>query len=436
MKNPTFLFPFCCFAASLVGALPVTTQPTPALTLGNFSFGAGFKRFNAPRPSIEEQHPDTQVCQMLNVTNFEGASLYTCQAVRLPGSIVANGEGGSKHQEDSFRNFTLTKHPDEPLSVLNETFGNLLDDIPNGISGTLELPGFPMKVAPQTLNVTAAASDEVVGVRREFANIAELFESPFWKNILMKRSPLVAKSTVVMVGDTQSSYYFKASEFEDIGKRDEKEEDFSEDSEDLSEVSAALIRDNLKKLRPSRNVELVEVQYGDPRDALLPNVPVSYCVSAVLSSGGASYSQSYTWKLSLGISITPKLSVGIQPLGATFVVKPDALSLSFSTTGSINCNAPPGGKVQVFTSVAYKFFPAARKREVVYRNGKFDTGEWTPVRSENPAYLRFGAVFFDVSAIPPHQCVTKSEYLHCGSLANVLDMNKVNPLEGLLRASS
>lgn len=297
---------------------------------------------------------------------------------------------------------------------------------------------FPIEDFIEPLNVTAAASNEILGIRRQFANPAELFESVFWKNVLRKKDAMVAKSTVVMLEDTQSSFYFKSSEFEDIGKRQDDEE-FEEVEENPSEssfnVSASAIREKIKKLRPTREVDLVEVQYGDPHDAYLPNIPVSYCVSSALSSGGASYSQSYTWKHGLDISITPKLSVGIQPLGATFVVKPDALSLSFSTSGSVNCNAPPGGKVQVFTSVAYKFFPAARKRDVVYRDGKFDTGDWAPVRSENPAYLRFGAVFFDVSSIPPHQCVTKPEFLQCGNLAKVLDLNRVDPMEGLLRSS-
>lgn len=313
----------------------------------------------------------------------------------------------------------------------------------------LPLVGFTL-VTPQPIvslipkshvnkTLTATADSELVPVKQEFNSQEELVGSPFWKNLQKRKIPSIARSTAIYIKDTQSTYYFKSSEWENVNSQSVDEEEV--DDEDVNDDDVELAK--LPKFRKpgkgsnKRDIDLVEVQYGKSEEKSILDVPISHCVSSVFSSGGGSYSQSYTWKQGLSLSITPKLSALVAAVGVTVSGSFDSLSLGFSSTGSISCNAPPGGKVQVFSSIKYLFFPLARKRDVVFRSGDhdFDTGRWSKVTGGkgNSEYNKFGAVFFDLSVIPHHQCVTKPEYLSCSDYSNVLDMNNKNgdPRKGL-----
>lgn len=242
-----------------------------------------------------------------------------------------------------------------------------------------------------------------------FGSKEEMLRLPFWKNIVKQRNPAVAKSTVIYIRDTNTTLFFQDSELE---------------------ASAQSFPFFGKK---SRDVEMTEVAWGLSEEKVVEGVPISRCVSSKFSSGGGSYSHSYTWKRLLSVTVSPKVSLSLVALGATLSGSLGSLGLSFSSTGSISCSAPAGGKVQVFTTIRYRTFPFAKKRRVTYSGHDVETGEWVSFEDGDEEYRRFGPVFFDLSSVPNHHCVSKPEYLRCDELNRILDLDgDSDPRAGLL----
>lgn len=244
---------------------------------------------------------------------------------------------------------------------------------------------------------------------RRFASENDLFKSEFWKKLQKGKDPATAMTTAIYIEDTGATLYFGPSEY----------------------------RDDLEKRNPwrkpkSREVEMLEVQFGDKKKAHVTDIPVSWCVSSKLSSSGASYTQSYKWTKAITVSIDIHTSVNVYTAGAGVSAGNDDLSISLSNTGSITCNAAPGKKVQVFGSFAYAFFPFAKKRSVIFSKSRVSNGPWAKVVHGNPRLKSFGAIFFDLSSGPPNYfCVDDPNKLSCdeGSIVN----NKFSdPAEGLL----
>lgn len=312
---------------------------------------------------------------------------------------------------------------------LNNSDGVIVQRIEDGIEYTLsDLPNG--QFIARVNNGIKQAKVDLAPVLKEFETMESLTNSPFWKNLQKQKDPIVAKSTAIKIKESDSIFYFKSSEWVDTNQVEELE------------VQGLIKRPKLG--RPSskdkyREIAMVEVQYGDSETKEVLDIPVSHCVSSVFSSGGATYSQSYTWKQKLSISITPQLSMMVAAIGASFSGSMDAVALSYSSTGGISCKAKPGGKVQVFSSIKYRFFPLARKRDVVIGGGSTDLerSEWSRIKSETGSgkgtFDMFGPIFFDLTTIPHHQCVTKAEYLDCDNPQNVLDMDDrtVDPRKGL-----
>lgn len=253
-----------------------------------------------------------------------------------------------------------------------------------------------------------ALANKPTPVSKTFENTNELLESPFWENLINSKDTGALESTVIYIEELNSVYHFKSSQYIKAQKKRHSGRRF-----------------RFKKASARERVEMVEVQYGEGKSANLNNVPISNCVSSVLSSGGASYSLTYTWKSGLTVTLSPKIAVEIASLGITLTANNDALSLSYSTVGGISCNAPAGGKVQVFSSIKYKYFPEAKKRDVTFLRGNddFTNDEWANFESDNPKYKSLGPVFFDLSAIPQAECVTEEDDLQCEDYQQNTDMH-------------
>lgn len=268
----------------------------------------------------------------------------------------------------------------------------------------------PSSTSPIELSTTI---QKVGSYSKSFKTEKELIESTFWKELVKKKDPSVAESTVIYLVDSNTVYHFAASETDPNG-----------------------VYGLPGWMSSKRNIELLQVEYGKGFRASVEDIPVSPCMSSVISSGGGSFSQSYTWGQTLSLKLSPSISLNSALLGLTLNTQMDTLDVSYSSTGGILCNAPPGGKVQVFSTVSYMYFPEARKRDVLFR-GKLDKFEpssnWTRIANEESKYSKFGAVFFDMSYIPQHECVTKSQFLLCGENERTLDMNNrsLNLMKGL-----
>lgn len=263
----------------------------------------------------------------------------------------------------------------------------------------LQISGYPTFLKNSTLSSIDNQNEMLVPVLQPFESTDELLASSLWKNLQKKKDPMVAKSTVLYVKDTTSTYYFDPSEY--------KEE-------------ATLSGLPFWKSK-TRDINLIEVQYGDARTALLANIPVSPCLSSELSSGGGSYTHAFEFEHELSSSIGPGVSgtlgvVGVQLDAAT------SIGFQFNSVGSLSCKAEPGMKTQVFAAIGFKYFPLARKRLVCVHGDEIATAKWKKYNEESEYEDDdLGAVFFDMSTLSQHQCVTIPQYLRCNDYGQSMD---------------
>lgn len=224
-----------------------------------------------------------------------------------------------------------------------------------------------------------------------FQNKEDMFSSDLWNSLLKRKIPLIAKSTVIYVNETSSVYHFRESEMQE------------------SKEKRAFWTSN------KRDIKLLEVQYGEKESNHVQGIPISSCISSKLSSGGASYTQSYQVGQSLTLDLDPSLSLSLMQIGATISVGTNDLILSLSNTGGITCNANPGRRVQVFGSFDYVHFPNARKRKVSFSKGNsdFNVGKWVLIITSKPNFREYGAIFYDLSKIPNFYCVDDEMLLSC-----------------------
>lgn len=236
-----------------------------------------------------------------------------------------------------------------------------------------------------------------------FATKDELFQSKYWKELFKQRDIKTLRNNVIHIRDLDSIIYIRES---------------NAANSRLKKPALSV----LSKLHLHKNyLELTEVQYGDGESDTIEGTPVSSCVSSELSSGGATYAHSYQYLQGLTLSLGPEISLEAAQLGVTLTENNDGLSLTYSSTGSITCTAPDNGRVQVFASMKYKFFPKARKREMVFYRGDtdFHAGAWSMITSEDETFKGKGAAFFDLKSIPFHECVTEEDLLQCDKYKSI-----------------
>lgn len=259
--------------------------------------------------------------------------------------------------------------------------------------------GYPTFSNNSTLSAIENDKDMLMPVLQPFDSTDELLASSLWKNLQKKKDPIVAKSTVFYVKDTNSTYYFDPSEYKE-------------------EITLSGLPFWKSK---TREISLIEVQYGDARTAVLANIPVSPCLSSELSSGGGSYTYAFEFEHELSSSIGPGVSstlgvVGVQ-LDAT-----NSIGFQFNSVGSLSCNAGPGMNTQVFAAIGFKYFPLARKRLVSIEGDEIATGEWKKYNDDSEHEDDdLGAVFFDMSTLSQHQCVTLPQYLKCNDYGQTMN---------------
>ncbi|KAK6454158.1 uncharacterized protein RJT20DRAFT_148218 [Scheffersomyces xylosifermentans] len=245
---------------------------------------------------------------------------------------------------------------------------------------------------------------------RSFTSEDSLFKSEFWKRMQKEKDPQTAESTVIYLEDSNTVLYFGESEV----NRNEK-------------------RNPFRKHGPTRDVDMIEVDFGPKEQKFIYNMPVSMCVSSKLSSSGASYTQSYKWTNAITIGIDVHIGVSVYLAGVSLSAGNDDLSLSYTNTGSITCNAAPGKSVQVFGSFIYAFFPHAKKRNVILAKTRVSSGPWAKIASSKPDFRKYGAVFFDLFGSPNYFCVDKEEKLKCRE-EDVVDNTEADPLDALNHA--
>lgn len=256
------------------------------------------------------------------------------------------------------------------------------------------------------LGLDSAAKD--VPCTFSFATKNELFRSKYWKELFTQQDIKALRNNIIHIYELNSIIHIRGS----------------------NHASSRLKRPALSvltKLHLHKSyLELTEVQYGAGESDIIEGTPVSSCISSEFSSGGATYAHSYQYLQGLTLSLGPEISLEAAQLGVTLTENNDGLSLTYSSTGSITCSAPNNGRVQVFASMKYKFFPKARKREMVFFRGDkdFHAGEWSMITNEDETLKGKGAAFFDLKSVPFHECVTEEGLLQCDKYKSISKLHQ------------
>ncbi|CAH2354534.1 hypothetical protein CLIB1423_17S01310 [[Candida] railenensis] len=238
----------------------------------------------------------------------------------------------------------------------------------------------------------------------------ELFDSIFWRELQRKKNPQRAGRFVLKIEETGSVYHFGESEMQ-------------------LPTGQSFLPEWIYK--PRRDIELLEVDYGEgvKLDAL--NIPVSYCKSAELTSGSGSTVLSTTIGHTISIGISRWVRWGVVIAGISLNTGIDTVDISVSNSFSISCTYPQGNRLQVFAKINYISFPNARMRKVAYRSNSnsFESEEmWERIISSDGKYEEYGLVLFANVAHPPTlECVNFEADLRCESFVDLAN----DPLSAL-----
>lgn len=208
-------------------------------------------------------------------------------------------------------------------------------------------------------------------------------------------------------------------------------------------------RDNYYEIKPTGKendvgILVVETNLGDPKMASKLDQPITACefaksphISAV-SSLGASFSEQFTHKTSLHLDgvynneLVGVLLAALSYLGYPVPIPTPLVNLSVSIGGavdfgfersssrtfggSISCESGPGGAVQVFSSLRYVYYPKAKSRVLLYKQGASpelkETGPWEPTYSSDD-YPQYGVIFYDNANGMDYACVNDRQFLQC-----------------------
>ncbi|KAG7663093.1 uncharacterized protein J8A68_003365 [[Candida] subhashii] len=253
-------------------------------------------------------------------------------------------------------------------------------------------------------NLNNEDDDDQVSFRK-FATHEELANSKFWKNLQRAKDTQLAQSTAAIIEDKNTTYIFAESEFQDS----------DDDSDNDNEAKT-------QGLRKSRAIKLIEISFG-PRKSFNRTVPLTGCITMRNASPSIGQLKMRSLKLSIPQDIYVKGT--LFALTASFGAGATGLSLYRSKSTGIVCRAETGGRVQIFKTETFAFFPEARMRHVVYRKVKkkvmsrnrtrvFRRGRWKKMQT-SLRYNNLGVIFLDLSSGERPYCESRNEELRCGS---------------------
>lgn len=232
---------------------------------------------------------------------------------------------------------------------------------------------------------------------RVFKDENELIQSKFWSDLLLKSSK-IAPDLLVYVNST-GSVYLTCDEL---------------DGKEWFPWS---------KYR--RYLHLREIHYGNDEQVVRESIAVSPCLAASLSSEDMSYTYTLGWDLSFEINFGPSASYtyDTSELGASISANVGLLKTSISKSGSIKCQPPQNGTVQVFGTLTLRYFPDAQQRECNFnvRKKTFEPKSWNKITTKANGRETEGAVFYDLSTLPTLECITNREHQQCDNVADLLD---------------
>lgn len=221
-----------------------------------------------------------------------------------------------------------------------------------------------------------------------FESLQELTESQFWLDVLSRKDMPQLNTTLIVVQDTRSAYYFVPQ------NRVSRWKSFS--------------------FPWKRSVRLIEVQFGDGIEEHYEDVPISHCASARLSLYVGEFLQGGEFTGGAGAMISPTVLASLLLLGVTIAVGTDNFGLGWGTAGTILCLLNPGQTLQVFGSFKYIRFEDAKKRFVTLgkRVKSLRVEAWQHA-NDDPEYKDQGLIFPNADATPEYYCVDDPELLVC-----------------------
>ncbi|ODV79204.1 uncharacterized protein CANTADRAFT_250060 [Suhomyces tanzawaensis NRRL Y-17324] len=219
---------------------------------------------------------------------------------------------------------------------------------------------------------------------KRFASLTDLFKSLFWEKVSRKKDPQVAQRTVILIDDTNSTYFFGDSE----------------------------MTDSTSSWWRPRQVEMTEVQFGEPTDLHIQDAPVSHCVSSEYSSAGGSYTHTYTWSQTDNHIWAHVMDGSLWLFGLRVSADLPQWAGNTDTATSITCPIQPGRTVQVLGTLNYKVYPRARKRRLFFGMSiRKYIDNWENVKDKN--YGDLSHVYLLTDQTLNYYCTDRKEKLRC-----------------------
>ncbi|KAL7665509.1 Secreted protein [[Candida] zeylanoides] len=168
----------------------------------------------------------------------------------------------------------------------------------------------------------------------------------------------------------------------------------------------------------SHDVDLVEVRYGPYQRISFSDVPVTPCISSVMSSGGGLFTLTNTFSQQLALAMSPKIKLSLIVAGAALATGVDSLDITFGESKAIACYFGADTRVQVLARSSFLQFPEAMERTVTYSAATkrlIKSAKWTKLENKNPHAAGYGLVMVDRFESPSLECVTMERYLQCNA---------------------
>lgn len=255
-----------------------------------------------------------------------------------------------------------------------------------------------------------------------FRNKQDLINSHFWKNIHNYQINLLKNSTIIILNDTQTAFFFR----NDFLNPDKKYQYVSWYKKTIDFVSNKFIK---KKLH-NNEVNLLEIDYDEKQLGYIYDIPVSYCISSKLSSAGAELTHIFTKEKKKTLSIIPLLTTKLFQLGYSLMGGIDEMLISLKKSSMTTCKVSAGKRLQIFHTYKYSHFPNSKMRNVVFDfdNNEWKQNEWKKIEDYDPKLKNLGIFFIDFTSPINIRCTYDEDLLKCensGFFEQIIN----NPLE-------
>lgn len=218
---------------------------------------------------------------------------------------------------------------------------------------------------------------------KRFKNREALAKSSFWRDMVKRVNPVTALATSIYIEKDKAVYVF----------------------------SNTVPTKTWWGGSSDPDIVLTQLLLGDEiNDIEVDHFPL-ITISAEYSSNQVTVEREVASGYGIVLSSSLRVTNTLVQTGITTGLD-SAYSFSLSVSESMVCRAPPGGRAQMQVSINIKQFPAAKTRQVTFKQktGAFENGKWDKVTSEIHGDSYEGAMFYETGHQFSQRCVTDPNY--------------------------